>query len=216
MASLLRSLHSSSGAGSSGSSSSKGKEAKFAIEAVLTKPFTTINAYLEFWEQMDAANATSFYAALAVKVLAARTGAGKKDGSDPDILLGEASAYFSRTPTPPPPRPVDTVGRPLSSGVSSASALGTMLLLVLYHQPIATDERVQALSKKHAHQAPTSRGAGGLNLDALLQMVGKVDELDKLMQMVQLCCDVEVPKGAAMPVGDLASGFLFGYLQRCK
>ena len=108
MASLLRGLQGSSGGGgsSSGSGGSKSKDAvKFAIEAVLTKPFTTIGAYLEFWESMDAHNATSFFAALGLKVLAAAAKpTGRKDSTDSEIVLGARARpthTWAQTPAGP-------------------------------------------------------------------------------------------------------------------
>ena len=45
-----------------GSSKEELKTKKFAVETVLTKPFTTVNAYIDFWEHMDSTNASNFVA----------------------------------------------------------------------------------------------------------------------------------------------------------
>ncbi|KAL1504666.1 hypothetical protein AB1Y20_008446 [Prymnesium parvum] len=181
MAHFFRGLKDAAG---SGVSSSKKDDAKFAIDAVLTKPFTTIGAYLDFWKTLDSAAATSFFTALAAKLMVCEKakGTGKKEVGEPEIALG----------------------------VSQAAALATMLVLALYHPVSANDERIQALCKKSATRS------SALCLDMLLPMVGRADELDKVMQMVQLCSDVELgAAGGTTYGGDLASGFLFGFLQRC-
>ena len=90
---------------------------KFAMDAVLTKPFTTINAYLDFWKNLDSASATSFFAGLAAKVMAAERarGTGKKEAAEPEIALGAlrlapcAHAEPSRTRARPPRAPTRTV-----------------------------------------------------------------------------------------------------------
>eukprot|EP00966_Prymnesium_polylepis_P167271 3866896-Prymnesium_polylepis.2 len=61
------------------------------------------------------------------------------------------------TPCAPRPRPV--------TGVSLSSALGTMMMLVLYHPVSASDERIQALCKKVAPRAST------IGVDMLIPMV---------------------------------------------
>ena len=161
---------------------------KQVVEHVLQKPFTTLEAYYDFWARMEDASkndATFFFCVLAQKMLSAD----KRAATGADVALG----------------------------VSGASVLGTMLQLVLYYPVQAEDKEMKALSKK-LRQSSGRSTIDSLTVEALFEMVGKGTKRDTLVSFVERASSVDPPSTAGSPDRDpsaFAYGLLFGYLQQC-
>ena len=171
-----------------GSSHGSSDYQKQVVEHVLQKPFTTLEAYYDFWARMEDASkndATFFFCVLAQKMLSAD----KRAATGADVALG----------------------------VSGASVLGTMLQLVLYYPVQAEDKEMKALSKK-LRQSSGRSTIDSLTVEALFEMVGKGTKRDTLVSFVERASSVDPPSTAGSPDRDpsaFAYGLLFGYLQQC-
>ena len=155
-----------------GSSHGSSDYQKQVVEHVLQKPFTTLEAYYDFWARMEDASkndATFFFCVLAQKMLSAD----KRAATGADVALG----------------------------VSGASVLGTMLQLVLYYPVQAEDKEMKALSKK-LRQSSGRSTIDSLTVEALFEMVGKGTKRDTLVSFVERASSVDPPSTAGSPDRD--------------
>ena len=74
-----------------GASADRDSAGKSAVESVLQKPFTTLSDYAQFWAGLESdERATSFFAMLAQRLLAAERG---KQTSDIALGVSNASVF---------------------------------------------------------------------------------------------------------------------------
>eukprot|EP00316_Scyphosphaera_apsteinii_P016892 CAMPEP_0119324236 /NCGR_PEP_ID=MMETSP1333-20130426/62656_1 /TAXON_ID=418940 /ORGANISM="Scyphosphaera apsteinii, Strain RCC1455" /LENGTH=201 /DNA_ID=CAMNT_0007331893 /DNA_START=98 /DNA_END=700 /DNA_ORIENTATION=+ len=159
---------------------------KSQVENALQKPPTALKDYYEFWFHI---NSNSHTCTCFFVMLAQKLISAEKSG---------------RTST-----------GDIATGVSNASVLATLLQLVLYYKVQADDKDVKALTKKNPSKAPAS-AMDGLAIDTLLAMVGQADSTRNVIDMVDLCTNMDMPGPTATgDVSVIAYGLISGFLQRC-